>query len=227
MSLIKAVSSLGFVILSIHINAQELNLFEETESNNIGVNEKDSRLVRRDGSGNILTGPEFTLIGTTRIGDNSLVVVEDRLGEVISIRTSEGVSASIPDYPGFQVIDVGAGNVVIKFPRNLPCVEFRDRGVSCEAGDLARLVLTNAKPLENAIQGDVLSNLSNTESLPQDEINQENPTNPFEAILQRATNSASEVNETAFEPRRINPEDVPVGMRIVSTPFGDRLVEDE
>ena len=36
-----------------------------------------------------------------------------------------------------------------------------------------------------------------------------------------------EGDTSAFTPRRINPEDVPPGMRVVSTPFGDRLVEEE
>ena len=227
MSLIKTFSSLVFVILSININAQELKLFEETESNNGGVNEKDSRPVRRDGSGNVITGPEFTLIGTTRIGGNSLVVLEDQLGEVVSIRIPVGASASIPDYPEFQVVDVGAGNAAIKFPRNNPCIEFRNLGVSCEAVDLARLVLTNAKPLERVSEGMMLNSGGNTESLPEGAIDQENESNPFEAILRRAANPDSRGEETAFEPRRIKPEDVPPGMRVVSTPFGDRLVEQE
>ena len=52
--------------------------------------------------------------------------------------------------------------------------------------------------------------------------------NPFEALLERASGQDSDVDTTSsFEPRRIDPLDVPSGMRIVSTPFGDRLVEIE
>ena len=206
---------------------QVLTLFEETETNLRTAEEERSRTVRRDREGNVINGPEFTLVGTTRIGGSSLVVVEDRLGEIISISMTEGANTSIPSHPGFQIVDVGAGNVAIKFPDNFRCIEFMDRGVGCEADDMARLVLTNAKPLESANRGTILGSGSNTESLLQEEADQDNATNPFEALLQRAANPDSEVDGTAFEPRRINPEDVPPGMRIVSTPFGDRLVEDE
>ena len=55
----------------------------------------------------------------------------------------------------------------------------------------------------------------------------DSPDNPFEALLQRAANQNTDVEESTFEPVRINPSDVPPGMRVVSTPFGDRLVEDD
>jgi hypothetical protein len=32
-------------------------------------------------------------------------------------------------------------------------------------------------------------------------------------------------DQRRFRPRRINPDQVPDGMRVVSTPFGDRLVD--
>jgi hypothetical protein len=57
--------------------------------------------------------------------------------------------------------------------------------------------------------------------------------NPFAAALraaaqnERAGNAGQRgpFNAERFQPRRIAPEDVPPGMRVVRTPFGDRLVE--
>jgi hypothetical protein len=54
--------------------------------------------------------------------------------------------------------------------------------------------------------------------------------NPFEALsaAQVDDDNPAQKNggrENRFAPRRISPEDVPSGMRVVSTPFGDRLVE--
>ena len=70
---------LGIILLTVIPNAiaQDLTLFEETESNNVNEDEGRVRTVRRDSEGNIITGPEFTLIGTTRLGDNFLAVIED------------------------------------------------------------------------------------------------------------------------------------------------------
>ena len=198
--------------------AQTLSLFEETETGTAISAEESSGVIRRDNNGNAIVGPEFTLIGTTRIGLKFLVVVEDRLGEIISISVPEGANATIPAHPGFEVVGVSAGGAAIKYPNNLPCVEFRDQGVGCEGADLARLVLINAEPLVGMTSG-LGSDLELS--------NEENTSNPFEALLQRAASGDSEVDETVFEPTRINPANVPPGMRIVSTPFGDRLVEEE
>ena len=77
-------------------SAQDLTLFEDTETNNVSEDGGRQRTVRRDSEGNIITGPEFTLIGTTRIGGNFLAVVEDRAGEIISVSSPEGVETRIP-----------------------------------------------------------------------------------------------------------------------------------
>ena len=60
----------------------------------------------------------------------------------------------------------------------------------------------------------------------------EPPQNPFAAALRAAAAEAPEdiANRRAeaqrFEVRRINPEDVPPGKRLVRTPFGDRLIDE-
>ena len=205
-------------------SAQDLRLFEETESNNVTGGEDRASTVRRDGDGNIIAGPEFTLVGTTRLGDNFIAVVEDRVGEIIPISFSSGAETPIPGYPGFRVVDIGSGNVVMRYPGSVSCIEFRKQGVSCEASDIARLELANADPLESSASGMILNNLNSPDS---PSANEETPPNPFEALLERASNPDAEADSSAFEPRRINPRDVPPGMRVVSTPFGDRLVEEE
>ena len=53
------------------------------------------------------------------------------------------------------------------------------------------------------------------------------PGNPFEALRngRRGDTLNPGTNGARFTPRRIPPEDVPEGKRIVATPFGDRLVD--
>ena len=126
--LIWAIFSLFSIILLSDIRialAQDLTLFEETESNSVSEEEGRARAARRDSDGNIITGPEFTLIGTTRIGENFLAVVEDQVGEIISVSVSGGAESSIPGYPGFQVVEIGSGKVVIRYPDSLSCTEFK------------------------------------------------------------------------------------------------------
>lgn len=203
---------------------QNLALFEETESTSINQDGGRAREVRRDNDGNIITGPEFTLVGTTRIGGDFLAVVEDQVGEIISVSVSEGAESPIPGYLGFQVVEVEAGEVVIRYPGNVSCIEFKSQGVSCDASDIGRLELANGEPLLSSAR---IVTLNGSNSSDASSIDEETSTNPFEALLERASNPEAEADTSAFTPRRINPEDVPPGMRIVSTPFGDRLVEEE
>ena len=76
---------------------QQLELFEKTESE-----ERDIRGVAsvgqpvRDRDGNIVTGPQFTLIGTSRIGSNYFVVLKDSSGEFISMSSPANQPREIP-----------------------------------------------------------------------------------------------------------------------------------
>jgi len=216
---------LGVVFcLGVHtVYAQELSLFEETESSKSEQDNRVEQARRRDGDGNIINGPEFTLIGTTRIGEKYVVVIKDRDGKIISISVFKGVETPIPGYQGFEIVGFGSGEATISYPEGLGCVDFDSQGVTCETPRIARLNLANGKPLENSariILND--ENLSGANS-PDKEIS----SNPFEALLERAASSQVEQDRNTFEPVRISLEDVPPGMRVVSTPFGDRLVEEE
>ena len=60
-------------------SGQELQLFEETETSSRVEEIPRSSQVRRDSDGNIISGPEFVLVGTTRIGGDFFVVLEDNM----------------------------------------------------------------------------------------------------------------------------------------------------
>ena len=128
-------------------------------------------------------------------------------------------------------MDVGAGQTSIRYPDNVPCVEFLERGVSCStAANIAALSLTTGEPLPNNVAGSADRELEALANETADEAAaDEPPTNPFEALRNRQENNGALGGRAGdngrFTPRRISPEDVPPGMRVVSTPFGDRLVE--
>lgn len=151
--------------------------------------------------------PEFTLLGTSRIGDKYTVIIQPKDGEAIAVQADPAASTAIPEHSDYAIVNVASGAVSIRYPGNTDCVEFAERGVSCsEAGNIAELALATG------------------ESLP--------PSSPAPGIIipidtkqivEEVQEEAAETNR--FNPRRISPEDVPPGMRVVSTPFGDRLVE--
>lgn len=179
--------------------------------------------------------PEFTLLGTSRIGNKYSVIVRHRNGETIVVQADPDSSTEIPEHSGYSIVNMAAASVSIRYPGGSPCVAFSDRGISCnQAGDTAELALTTAEPLAARVLSQntpVQSAVRQPGSGTPETDEQGNPANPFAALRasqDRATGSnPTDANggNSRFTPRRINPEDVPPGMRVVSTPFGDRLVE--
>lgn len=118
---------------------------------------------------------------------------------------------------------VAGRSVSIRHPSNSPCVAIEVKGVDCDQADNTshiRLTTATAISAESEVMRDA-------QELP-DEPPQENRANPFDAIRRSAENgipAPSRRDSQGFRPRRIDPADVPPGMRVVSTPFGDRLVE--
>jgi len=200
--------------------SQQLNLFEEIETNNNSP--RDARNRAAGGSQGAATSPEFTLIGTSRIGGKYSVIIQHRGGDTLMVKAGPNSSTQIPGYSGYLMLNVDSGHISIRYPENVPCVEFRDQGVSCDGANIAALSLANGEPL---VETSLAAGRSNETAA--DEL----PTNPFEALLSRENNVPVSNRDGVFgrserfTPRRIDPEDVPPGMNVVSTPFGDRLVE--
>ena len=202
--------------------SQQLNLFEEIETTNNSSSRAQDRV--REGGRATSDSPEFVLIGTSRIGSEYSVIIQHRGGDTLMVKAGPNSSTQIPGYNGYSILDVGSGSVSIRYPENAPCVEFRDQGVSCDgAVNIASLSLANGEPLPGQEVEPSLADSRLGEATAD-----EPPINPFEALRTQQNNvsvSNRDGDNERFTPRRILPEDVPPGMRVVSTPFGDRLVE--
>jgi hypothetical protein len=214
--------------------AAEFTLFE-----NVEVNESQPNVPNRPTRESRATTsePVFTLVGTSRIGNRRSAILRHQSGEDIKVSTGLESTARINGYDEYSVFDLGAGKLSVRYPLNVPCAEHKDKGVSCSSTpNTAILELVNAEALariEPALSEGVSAELSGDDLAAGQ--NAGNAGNPFEAL--RAARAAGlNPNQSGagepgsgrngrFTPRRIAPEDVPAGMRVVSTPFGDRLVE--
>ncbi|MSR11219.1 MAG: hypothetical protein EXR84_05390 [Gammaproteobacteria bacterium] len=211
-------------------DAQDFNLFEDIET----TNDDQSAAQQRPGRESRVTAsqPEFTLIGTSRIGDSYSVILTDRNGAKMVIKTEPGVNVPIPEYSEYQIVATAAGKVSVMHPDSIPCVEFPDSGIRCNsAGNIAELTLPNNPPVARSQEPAQLA-ITQVDLQPA-EVIEENPQNPFEIMRARALNGDNSDNPAVmpdadgnggFVPRRFEPSEVPPGMRVVSTPFGDRLV---
>jgi len=201
------------------IYAQDLRLFEDIDAANVENRRTNSP---RLNAGPNTNGPILALIGISRIGNMYSIILRDENDKSVLLRANpESINVMIPDYPGYSISQISSEGVDLTYPENSVCVELPSNGITCVDDNVARLSLAKMEPLQVAEVNEIGSAQINEEEA-------ESPVNPFEAIARRARTSDSDVSENQqFRPRRINPEDVPPGMRVVSTPFGDRLVENE
>jgi len=214
-----------FLLSSISL-AQELTLFEAVEVPSSGTTSSAEQIREQRNLPNV---PAFTLLGTSRIGSTLRASLVDNNGEVVRVIMGDEESTPIPGYAGYNLIRVDSRSVAISQPTNTPCVAASDKGVECSSDGLAQLSLTTAAPIAVAPTA-VASADSNDEIAAAN--GEEGPDNPFAAALRAAAQNESAtrgrggraINER-FEVRRIAPEDIPEGMRVVRTPFGDRLVD--
>ena len=202
----------------------EFALFESVEaSSNAASTSPGARNSRSSPSGrNARNEPIFKLVGTSRIGSRLTVVLRHMGGERIRVAVN-ATRTPIPGHELYALLEVKDRRVGVQYPLSESCREFLELGVSCDAeSNIASLSLTTAKAL-NAEQGDPVA-----VAAPEDSSTADIPRNPFEA-LRNAAESGAPRNRAdppaRFQPRRIDPSDVPPGKRVVSTPFGDRLVD--
>jgi hypothetical protein len=180
--------------------------------------------------------PEFTLVGTSRIGDRYSAILRHRDGTEVVVTAESGRNARIEGYSQFSVVDIGPGRATVQFPAGSDCIEFASQGVSCNtAGNTASLELSRGDPIPRAVvtarQEEVP--VADDGEVVASEEQPEEPTNPFAALRARALQQNGDAPlapasspRRAFTPRRIDPAEIPPGYRVVSTPFGDRLVRE-
>ena len=197
-------------------------LFEPLDSASNSTRSANRRQGARATAGAIPKEAEFSLIGTARIGSRTSVMLRHVSGEEVRV-SLERSRTPIPGYEQYAVVGFDGKSVSIQYPQSVACVGFAAQGVSCDASrNLAMLSITATKAI---LPGQAPAEAAQPDS--EQEGERSTQANPFEALRSRAQNGEPPLESPGrFQPRRIDPADVPPGMRVVSTPFGDRLVEE-
>ena len=207
----------------IDLNSQSLSLFEGVEVTGAEAG-GPNRTPRRPRDAD--AGPEFTLLGTSRIGGSYSAILRHSSGDSVLVRSQGNTATAIEGHAGYSVLSVGAGKLSLRYPVSVPCIDDVLQGVRCAAGpNTAELALGTSSPLSRPVPSATLEQQSGSTEFPTAQ-----SINPFEAIIAAQADGNDPAEEDGgradrFVPKRISPEDVPPGMRVVATPFGDRLVE--
>lgn len=237
--------------LACSANAQDLRLFEPIETNGNDVGPQPAEVLRPiDG---LTTQPAYTLKSVSRFGDEVHAVLVNRAGESTRASWQPGQRTQVPGNAAFMIVGFEAGALLLAMPPMEPCMEARTSGISCMPGNVAALRLTTAAPLavngnndqnqqarannNMAVNGgNAVAGQGGTVMMGPDASGPTFFINPFngepqaapnlspdqQALLERQQQRAARLRNV--EAVRIDESNVPEGMRLVRTPFGDRLV---
>jgi hypothetical protein len=246
----KLITLISALAIADCISAQELTLFEQIDAE--PASEQPAQPM--PGMGMQQTGqPAFTLRGTSRFGDEYTTTLINRNGEPVKVKWREGETAPVPGFDGFSIVGVSSRNVSLVHPAFDSCVPAEQNGVSCTDGNTALLGMATAVPLATngtppefgqvqnqppfMVSGNAMPAGMVDPTMAHDAQAQQVFVNPFNgqtevinpqspedmaARAERQQRRSERLNQ--FEAVRIDPADVPPGMRLVRTPFGDRLV---
>ena len=167
---------------------------------------------------------DFTIRGISRIGQKYAVVLQGPDNkQFIEYWQSGNAATPLKNHAQHKLLKVTSREVTIGYPSDAPCQQSKDgKGLTCSKnGHTGTISLIQRQAIAVA-----------PPTPPVNAVPSNRPVNPFEAALKRQreqetaqTNPANaQGNRNTFQPKRIKSEDIPPGMRVVRTPFGDRLV---
>jgi hypothetical protein len=143
---------------------------------------------------------DFVLQGTSRIGSRRAVVLKAPNNKQFVLYFEDNVVTEIKDYKGYYVLSVEPREIVIEYPEDAPCRKSNPKkGIICNQQDEGRTALL---------------------SLERDKIVAASSSQPQTAVA----STEEKPKKSKFKRKVIKEEDVPPGMRVVHTPFGDRLI---
>jgi len=231
--------------------AQNLTVFEALESSpELPLVPRTAQQAALSQNGN----PAFTLRSISRFGDDYRGVLVDRNGNKVDVLWREGESMELPGMGGHVVVEANSRQLVVQHANSDSCVESKVSGVSCRGANLSVLTLATMSPLQatpqpqqgrgqtqipgqaqgqsrgRLPQGNSTVMLEGGEAVVIDQDGNQVLINPFVD----ATFAGPQPVDPAIAPRmnrgqlrngeRMDNEELPVGTRVVRTPFGDRLV---
>jgi hypothetical protein len=174
----------------------------------------------------LLPQKDFVLRGTSLIGKQRSVVLKGPDNKEFVQKLEDGQRTSITGYPNYYLLEVNAREIQLEYPTDAPCrTDNPQKGIKCNKVDNGKTVVLSLKR-QRALPPKPVPKKPSTASSSAGKRSKRPASKRLEEIRARreAARKKREELYKNFQRRVIKDEDVPPGMRVVRTPFGDRLV---
>lgn len=187
-------------------------------------------------------GGGLTLRGTLMNGNGATAILAASGGEAFAVRWRQGEEAPIKNHGGYFLIEVNPRQAKVRFPSHHPCLSMPEQGVTCESSSVAILSLLRLAALPTVSPPTVAPpaaasspTAGNIPSVSPPVVTTGGGVNPFQVLLENQRRNASSPPGAAAQsdgvpksmPKRIEAGEAPPGMKVLRTPFGDRLAPAE
>ena len=151
---------------------------------------------------------DFVLQGTSRFGSRRAAVLKGPDNKPFIQYFENNTRTPLKGFEDYHLVSVKAREVQIEYPEDFPCHKDKPKkGLKCDK-------IANGKTV-------AILNLKRNEALPAPKAS---PKKTAKKSSQEDEQKKRKELYKNFKKRVIKDEDVPAGMRVVRTPFGDRLV---
>ncbi|MDM8566094.1 hypothetical protein QUF74_10625 [Candidatus Halobeggiatoa sp. HSG11] len=164
----------------------------------------------------LLPQKDFSLKGTSIIGSKraAILIAPDKKEFIQYFKDNKRTPINLEKFKGYFLLKVEAREAEIEYPENAPCRKDREKaGVKCiektNGLTIAALSLKQRKALK----------APKPRTIPKPPVTKAERNKKREKDIEKR----KEIYKN-FKRKVIKDEDVPPGMRVVRTPFGDRLV---
>jgi hypothetical protein len=180
------------------------------------------------------------LRGTSQIGERRATVLQGPDGKEMIHYLEDNKRTPLKGYEGYSLLNVGSREITVEYPTDAPCrASDPSKGLQCstdqKTATIKLTVASNALPPQQPMlpqpqpQPPPPNNPfavppPNPFAPPGAQFNPPPPVSPEEQRKRDEEQKKREEIYKNFKRQTIKDEDVPPGMRVVRTPFGDRLM---
>lgn len=182
---------------------------------------------------------DFVLQGTARFGERWLAVLQTSEGQPIIQEWSQEKPTPLKDFPDYKVVKIEARKVVLAYPPNSLCRNSNvQKGIQCQDNGKTAALSLQWRDAINAPSPPPQPQVMPPQQIPQPagqpplpgqmppQPGMGQPPSPEDLARQEEDKRKRQEMYKNFRRQTIEDKDVPPGMRVIRTPFGDRLVPD-